>query len=73
MHEQVSNTDTLRWRRCDRALYYFKAIDPQTGEEKSIIKMVRYDEVVDGGFEFCRPMHNIKLSRMRYRAKDGTF
>ncbi|THU95172.1 hypothetical protein K435DRAFT_897836, partial [Dendrothele bispora CBS 962.96] len=32
---------------CDRALYYFKAVDPKTGEKKSIIKMVRYDEVVD--------------------------
>ncbi|KAK7458726.1 hypothetical protein VKT23_009725 [Stygiomarasmius scandens] len=32
---------------CDRALYYFKAKDPESGEMKSIIKMVRYDEVVD--------------------------
>ncbi|KAF8833574.1 hypothetical protein BDN67DRAFT_916690 [Paxillus ammoniavirescens] len=32
---------------CDRALYYFKAMDPNTGEQKSIIQMVRYDEVVD--------------------------
>ncbi|KAF5384466.1 hypothetical protein D9757_006409 [Collybiopsis confluens] len=32
---------------CDRALYYFHADDPQTGESKSIIKYVRYDEVVD--------------------------
>lgn len=44
---------------CDRALYYFKAIDPKTGEKKSIIDMVRYDEVVDGGSEFYRPMSNI--------------
>ncbi|KIK95089.1 hypothetical protein PAXRUDRAFT_407850 [Paxillus rubicundulus Ve08.2h10] len=32
---------------CDRALYYFKAMDPNTGEQKSIIQMVKYDEVVD--------------------------
>ncbi|KAL4266750.1 5'-nucleotidase family protein [Pleurotus pulmonarius] len=32
---------------CDRALYYFKAIDPKTGGQESIIKLVRYDEVVD--------------------------
>ncbi|KAG5220150.1 Metallo-dependent phosphatase [Salix suchowensis] len=32
---------------CDRALYYFKAVDPKAGEQKSIIKLVRYDEVVD--------------------------
>ena len=34
--------------RCDRALYYFKADDPKSGEKKSIITYVRYDEVVDG-------------------------
>ena len=34
--------------RCDRALYYFKADDPKSGEKKSIISYVRYDEVVDG-------------------------
>lgn len=32
---------------CDRALYYIKAVDPSTGELKPIIKMTRYDEVVD--------------------------
>ncbi|KAF5335026.1 hypothetical protein D9758_016200 [Tetrapyrgos nigripes] len=31
----------------DRALYYFKAVNPKTGEKESIIKMVRYDEVVN--------------------------
>lgn len=40
---------TICWPRCDRALYYFKAIDPESGEQKPIIEMVRYDEVVDGG------------------------
>lgn len=37
--------------RSDRALYYFKAEDPKSGEMTSIIKMVRYDEVVDGESE----------------------
>ncbi|PPR01112.1 hypothetical protein CVT24_000408 [Panaeolus cyanescens] len=32
---------------CDRALYYFQAKDPKSGEMKSIIKLVRYDEVVN--------------------------
>ncbi|KAK1227919.1 hypothetical protein PQX77_009058 [Marasmius sp. AFHP31] len=32
---------------CDRALYYFHAKDPKSGETKPIIKLVRYDEVVD--------------------------
>lgn len=32
---------------CDRALWYFKAIDPKTSKKKSIIYMVTYDEVVD--------------------------
>ncbi|KAJ3538174.1 hypothetical protein NM688_g6557 [Phlebia brevispora] len=32
---------------CDRALYYFKAKNPKTGNRESIIELVRYDEVVD--------------------------
>ncbi|KAJ8094243.1 hypothetical protein PM082_006782 [Marasmius tenuissimus] len=32
---------------CDRALDYFQAKDPKSGETKPIIKLVRYDEVVD--------------------------
>ncbi|KIY73873.1 Metallo-dependent phosphatase [Cylindrobasidium torrendii FP15055 ss-10] len=32
---------------CDRALYYFHAQDPKSGEMKPIIKLVRYDEVAD--------------------------
>ncbi|PPQ85046.1 hypothetical protein CVT24_010225 [Panaeolus cyanescens] len=32
---------------CDRALYYFHTKDPNSGETVSIIKLVRYDEVVD--------------------------
>ncbi|KAG2140523.1 uncharacterized protein EDB93DRAFT_1105921 [Suillus bovinus] len=36
---------------CDRALWYFKAIDPKTCEKKSIIHMVKYDEVVNGNYK----------------------
>ncbi|KAJ3552991.1 hypothetical protein NM688_g3854 [Phlebia brevispora] len=32
---------------CDRALHYFKAMDPKTGKNRPIIELVRYDEVVD--------------------------
>ncbi|KAJ8502019.1 hypothetical protein ONZ45_g11924 [Pleurotus djamor] len=32
---------------CDRALYYFKTKDPKSEETKSIIHLVKYDEVVD--------------------------
>ncbi|KAJ8501489.1 hypothetical protein ONZ45_g12136 [Pleurotus djamor] len=32
---------------CDRALYWFKAKDPQSGESRSIIRLVKYDEVAD--------------------------
>ncbi|KAF8653672.1 hypothetical protein AX16_003823 [Volvariella volvacea WC 439] len=31
----------------DRALYYFKTVNPSTGAEESIINLVKYDEVVD--------------------------
>ncbi|KAJ8514906.1 hypothetical protein ONZ45_g7602 [Pleurotus djamor] len=32
---------------CDRALYYFKTKVPETQETKSIIHLVKYDEVID--------------------------
>lgn len=54
--------------RCDRALYYFHAKDPNSGETKPIIELVRYDEVVDGQCEFLEIKDTHQTSSV-YRTK----